>query len=337
MEIVAGLSLKNLQPRVWDRESPDHTRRLAAVMLSFDEFRRRPAMLRQALAKGLFSTLGVPADTSLHIYLDNGAFAYHKRNDEPAIAEYLQFVRAVKPTWYPVPADYIPLPNQSSYHQRRLFERTVAVMEAHSENGFCPVIHPGPWLDRYMDALARLNLTRQVALGGLVPHLLSRPGAQRRGTIVSLGRTCRMFPGRIHAFGIGGVVTLHLAAALGVHSADSSGWRQRAAYGLVLLRGRSERQAVQLGKWRGRALTPDDWQELERCRCPTCRRYGPEGLRAEGLFGFSCRAVHNLTVLLDEGELIRRHQATGDFAVWSLRRIKGNRLANLVRLALEVN
>lgn len=335
MEVVAGLSLKNLRPRVWDPGSAEHVRRVTAVMLSFDEFRRRSAVLQRAAADGLHSILGVPSSSSLRVYLDNGAFACLRRGDEPAVAEYLQFVAQVKPAWYPVPADYIPLPSEARARQQRLFQRTIAVLEAHTGNGFCPVIHPGPWLDRYLDVLDRLCLHRQLALGGLVPHLLNSVGAQRRQTIALVRRVCRQFPGRIHAFGIGGIVTLHLAAALGVHSADSSGWRQRAARGLILLRGAGERQAVALGSWKGRALTVDDWRELERCRCPACRRYGPDGLRAGSINGFANRAVHNLAVLVDEAVLIDRHLAAGDFAAWSRRRLRGHRMASLVELALE--
>jgi tRNA-guanine family transglycosylase len=148
-------------------------------------------------------------------------------------------------------------------------------------------------------------------------------------------RIRREFPGRIHAFGIGGIVTLHLAAALGIDSLDSSGWRQRAARGLINLRGRGDRQAVKLGSWKGRELSRAEWAELARCRCPACRRSGTEALRRQGIEGFTARATHNLTMLLHEADLIRRHLAAGDFACWSPKRIGSNRMADLVRLALD--
>jgi tRNA-guanine family transglycosylase len=192
-------------------------------------------------------------------------------------------------------------------------------------------------LDAYLEALQRLGQTRQLALGGLVPHLLNSPGARRRQTIALLHRVRRAFPGRIHAFGIGGVVTLHLAAALGVDTADSSGWRQRAARGLILLRARGERQAVKHGSWQGRPLSPEEWHELERCRCPACRAHGAVGLRATQLTGFIKRAIHNLSMLLEETALINRHLEQGDFMAWSARRMRGNRMADLVAYALDCN
>jgi queuine/archaeosine tRNA-ribosyltransferase len=284
--------------------------------------------------------LGVEATSAAHrpalrIFLDNGAFACLRRGDEPDVEGFRRFVAATRPTWYPVPADFIPLPSYSRTRQRELFTRTLAILEAHTDNRFCPVVHPGPWLDRYLEAIQRLGQSRQLALGGLVPHLLNSPGAQRRQTITMLRRIRREFSGHIHAFGLGGIVTLHLAAALGVDSADSSGWRQRAARGLVLLRGRGERQAIRLGSWQGRPLSLEEWEELGRCRCRACRSHGTDGLRQQSLSGFVNRAMHNLQVLLDEATLINRHREAGDFAAWSARRVRGNRMAALVACALE--
>ena len=334
MEIVAGLSLKNLRPRVWDRLSSEFIPRLSAVMLSFDEFRRRPVIHRGAMAGGFAAVLG-PGSAGVKVYLDNGAFSCLLAGREPAVESFKGFVAASSPAWYPVPADYIPRPCDSQRRQGDLFRKTIAVLEKHVGNGFCPVIHAGPWLDRYLDALHRLGLTRQLAVGGLVPHLLNSEGAQRKRTIAALRGVRKAFPGKIHAFGVGGVVTLHLAAALGFDSADSSGWRQRAARGLVVLRGRGERQAVRLGSWKGRALDEDEWAELGRCRCPACRIHGVEGLKSLGVEGFCHRAVHNLATVLDEAVLIDRHLAKKDFPSWSLRRIGDNRMASLVNLALD--
>lgn len=332
LEIVAGLSLKNLKPRVWDRRSPHCVPKLRAVMVSFDEFRRVPSFHRRATAEGLGAVLG---ESKVRVYLDNGAFSCLIRGTEPAVEEFRAFVGATSPAWYPVPADFIPRPSDSKKRQKALVDRTIAVLEAHTDNGYCPVIHAGPWLDHYLEALHRLGRTERLAIGGLVPHLLNSAGAQRRETIAGLKRVRRAFPGTIHAFGIGGVVTLHLAAALGIDSLDSSGWRQRAARGLIVLRGRGERMAVKLGSWKGRGLDDDDWAGLARCRCPSCRGEGSDGLRARGVGGFAHRAVHNLWTLLEEASLIDRHRAKGDFPAWSARRIGGNRMADLVALALE--
>lgn len=337
MEVVAGLTLKNLRPTVWKPASGEYTQRLRAVMLSFDEFRKRPALGRAARQKGILaSVLGAAQDANpVRVYLDNGAFACLRRGDSPDMAAFCRFVEATKPAWYPVPADYIPLPSQSRREQRVLFQKTVRVARRYVPQGFRPVIHPGPWLEGYIEELLGHPAPAELALGGLVPHLLNSKGSQRKATIKMLRKVRSLYRGKVHAFGLGGIVTLHLGAALGVDSADSSGWRQRAARGLIILRGRGERQAVKLGKWKGREVTVAEWQELAKCRCPACRPAGPTALKGHGIDGFAARATHNLAVLLDEAELVNRHLAAGDFATWSLRRIGSHGMADLVRLALD--
>ena len=58
--IVAGLSLKNLQPRVWDPSSPFHIPDLRAVMVSYADFHKMQARRKQAMKVGLRAYLGVP-------------------------------------------------------------------------------------------------------------------------------------------------------------------------------------------------------------------------------------------------------------------------------------
>src|SRR5947209_19487998 len=72
--IVAGLSLKNLQPRVWDPSSPFHIPDLRAVMVSYADFHKMQARRTQAMKVGLRAYLGVPK--GVEIYLDNGAFYF---------------------------------------------------------------------------------------------------------------------------------------------------------------------------------------------------------------------------------------------------------------------
>jgi 7-cyano-7-deazaguanine tRNA-ribosyltransferase len=51
--VVAGLSLKNLQPHVWDSTSPYHLSNLRAVMVSYADFHRMPAQRSAAIEQGL--------------------------------------------------------------------------------------------------------------------------------------------------------------------------------------------------------------------------------------------------------------------------------------------
>ncbi len=74
MLVIAGLSLKNLNPRVWDADSPYYLSNLRAVMVSYAEFHQMPAQRRRAMAEGLRTHLGIPDDT--RVFLEDGAFYF---------------------------------------------------------------------------------------------------------------------------------------------------------------------------------------------------------------------------------------------------------------------
>jgi hypothetical protein len=310
MLIVAGLSLKNLQPRVWDPSSPFHLPGLEAVMVSYADFHKMPARRRQAMAAGLRAYLGVPAGVA--VYLDNGAFYFASQPRGAPLEEYEEFVTKADPDWRPVPQDYIPWPGMSRQKQRACFDRTMAVNHCYQHNGYVPVVHIGRHLADYTESILsddRLARKECIAIGGIVPNLLRKPSALPYGDVLAGLRHVRQaFAGKtVHVFGVGGTATLHLTALLGFDSVDSSGWRNRAARGIVQLPGSGERVVAALGKWRGRRPSAGEWDTLRRCRCPACRRYRLEGLQAGELHGFCCRATHNLWVLLQENQWLLKH------------------------------
>ena len=53
MQVIAGLSLKNLKPRVWDPESPHYLPALEAVMVSYAEVHAMPWLRERAMKEGL--------------------------------------------------------------------------------------------------------------------------------------------------------------------------------------------------------------------------------------------------------------------------------------------
>ncbi|WNZ24415.1 hypothetical protein HJG54_17170 [Leptolyngbya sp. NK1-12] len=129
---------------------------------------------------------------------------------------------------------------------------------------------------------------------------------------------------KFHVFGMGGTSTLHIAALLGFDSVDSSGWRNRAARGIIQLPGTGERIVADLGSWRGRSLSEEELEKLEKCKCPACQRYGIKGLKLSkseikgtGGQGFCNRATHNLYVLLKEEKDIHYHlDKKQDYKTW---------------------
>ncbi len=317
MIIVAGLSLKNLQPRVWDPNSEFFIPALSAVMVSYAEFHRMRAKRAAAMELGLHRYLGVPTTTS--VYLDNGAFYFGTREVTAPFIEYEEFVDAAKPDWKPIPQDYIPFPSMSRQKQRSCYDKTMKVNLGYQHNGYVPVVHIGKHLLQFTKEISsnrKLARKPAIALGGIVPNLLRKQKAMSYPDILQgLLHVRTTFKKKsIHVFGVGGTSTLHLVSLLGFDSVDSSGWRNRAARGIVQLPGCGERLIAELGNWRGRRPSEAEWDILRRCQCPACCRYGLDGLKARKLQGFCCRATHNLWILLEEDAWLRQHISEGTYA-----------------------
>lgn len=338
MEVVAGLSLKNLQPRVWDPESPYYLPDLTAIMVSYADFKLMPARRRAAMRQGLRDYLEVPKHTA--IYLDNGAFYFASNAGEPTAEEYRRFIRRAKPDWRPIRFDSIPSPQMAWQTQAACFRKTMAMNRHYQHDGYVPVVHAGRYLSHYIDAVEqcpRLAAKDCVALGGLVPNLLRTPKAAAYSSILDDLLVVReRFPGkRIHVFGIGGTATLHLAALLRFDSADSSGWRNRAARGIIQLAGSGERLVADLGKWRGREPSNDEWTDLRTCRCPACQTFGLPGLCANGIQGFANRATHNLWILLQEVHWVAARLATGTYERCYRRRLENTIYMPIIEKVLK--
>jgi hypothetical protein len=319
MLVVAGLSLKNLHPRVWNAATPHYLGELRAVMISYADLDQLPKRRRAILEHGLHSVLGVPE--RIKIYLDNGAFYFLRRSGDRAMAEYEEFVARARPDWYPIPQDYIPNPKMTPVEQRQCLTLTMGVNRQYHQDGFVPVIHVGGLIDDYVAAVRaddRLAAKPAIGLGGIVPNLLRMPKARPYQEILeSVRRVRSAFAGKqIHLFGVDGTATLHLAALLGMDSVDSSGWRNRAARGLIQLPGRGDRFIADLGNWRGRKPNGAEWAMLDACPCPACQQFGRDGLLAGGTTGFSNRATHNLWTLLEEVRLIGEHLHAGTYRAW---------------------
>ncbi|GIW02758.1 hypothetical protein [Roseiflexus sp.] len=339
MEVVAGLNLSNLKPRVWDPESPYYLADLHAVMVSYADFHRAPARRRAAMNQTLRNWLGVPPH--IRMYLDNGAFFFLKREGYVPQHEYEEFVRAAQPDWYPIPQDFIPTPQMDDESQQHCLRRTMKMNLEFKHDGFVPVMHIGRHLTTYIDAFMHHELLahkKQVALGGIVPNLLRAPKAMPyldvlRG-LLQVRRV--MADKQIHVFGIGGTATLHLAALFQIDSVDSSGWRNRAARGIVQLPGRGDRVVARMGSWRGREPDAAEWRMLEQCRCPACQRFGIAGLTANGIDGFCHRATHNLWVLLQEARAIDEHLKDGTYRHWHQAHIENSIYGRLLHAAMAL-
>jgi queuine/archaeosine tRNA-ribosyltransferase len=309
-------------------------------MVSYADFHRMPAKKRAAMEQGLPSYLGVPEE--MRVYLDNGAFYFLTRGGETPAGEYEEFVERAKPNWYPIPRDYIPAPVMTIQEQKTCFDRTMLVNLAYEHDGYAPVVHVGRFLDDYVARIKanhKLSGKQTIALGGIVPNLLRRPKAVPYQVVLdALVHVRRTFADKeVHVFGMGGTATLHLAALLGVDSVDSSGWRNRAARGIVQLSGSGDRMVAELGSWRGRRLSPEEREVLRNCPCPACALNGLEGLLAGRMEGFSNRATHNLWVLLEEARWVEDRLASGTYRECYKDRLDNTIYKPLIEKAVEAS
>ncbi|HEV8604924.1 MAG TPA: hypothetical protein VGQ99_06140 [Tepidisphaeraceae bacterium] len=339
MEIVAGLSLKNLEPRVWDEQSPYYLPNLRAVMVSYGEFHQMPARRRQAKKQGLHKYLNVP--NHVRVFLDNGAFYFLRQGSKTDRRAYCDFVRRAAPNWYPIPFDSIPTPQMTRRQQRKCYCDTMAVNRAYHYDGYVPVMHVSRLLDKYIEAFQTgKSLTKKsgLALGGMVPNLLRSPNAiSYADVLATLKKVRQEFSDKeLHVFGIGGTATLHLAALLGMDSVDSSGWRNRAARGIIQLPGSGDRMIAKFGSWRGRVPSREERKVLEKCQCPACEQDGLAGLKKDGLAGFCNRATHNLFILLEEAKWIDNHLQDKTYKRAYKKRLNNSAYLRLIEMALAI-
>lgn len=339
MEVVAGTTLKSLKPRIWDPESEHFLPQLTAIMISYADFHKMPSLRRKAMEQGIRGFLDVPAHVK--IYLDNGSFYFISHDSETPVKEYVEFVKHAQPDWFPIPQDFIPTPKMTREEQEQCLEQTMAMNRRYWRGEYVPVIHISTVLEEYVDRLKSyksLANKEKIALGGIVPNLLKASKAMHPHKILeSLVHVREEFKDKkLHVFGIGGTVTLHVAALLGINSVDSSGWRNRAARGIVQLPGTGDRMIASLGSWRGRIPSDDEWSKLKECQCPACQKYGLEGLQANLSHGFRNRATHNLWVLLEEVKLVQEHLLIGDYEDWYLTHLDNSQYKSLIRKILEL-
>lgn len=336
--VVAGLSLRNLHPRVWDPSSEYYLKDLRAVMVPYSDFHLLPWRKGPVLKDGLHAAFGIPQ--SVKIFLDNGSFFFRDQPSGMSYADYEDFVARARPDWWPIPQDFIPTPRMRRSAQEDCLTRTMRVNSLYKHDGYVPVMHVSKVLDQYILRFNRskyLAAKRRIALGGIVPNLLRASKAIPYERILSSLRDVRegFADKELHVFGMGGTATLHLAAILGIDSADSSGWRNRAARGLIQLPGTGDRMVTDLGSWRGRELSAADKKLLSRCECPACCKDGLRGLRRSGLTGFCNRATHNLWVLLQEGKWLDARLRAENYAQYYRRRLDNSIYLPLIEQLLR--
>ncbi len=198
--------------------------------------------------------------------------------------------------------------SQRKKRQLKTLENTMYMLSSRtSENPLLmPVIH-GYSLQTvrwYIRALAKIGDFETYGIGSLVPSVFNAKGIGGIYNVLRIVSYVRkLLPNKkIHVFGIGSTLTMHLMFYVGANSVDSSGWRTKAAFGAIQLPGIGDRYITTRERKKNyRDLSEADKEILAQCRCPVCEKKGLEKLRTS----FEDRALHNSWVFQKEIEKIR--------------------------------
>jgi 7-cyano-7-deazaguanine tRNA-ribosyltransferase len=139
---------------------------------------------------------------------------------------------------------------------------------------------------------------------------------------------------RIHVFGIGSTLTMHLMYYCGADMVDSSGWRLKAAYGAVQMLGTGGRWITGYHRHkRYPQLSAQEKTILEMCTCPACKEYGFPGLKSS----FTLRAIHNAWIFQKEVETARKLIQKGEYGDYVKEVLANTRFSNVFNYAKKFN
>jgi len=251
------------------------------------------------------------------VMMDSGGFLFMKRKRITISAyDVLDLYECSKPD-FGVVLDHPLVPNLPSHIKRRRQLRTLhntKVMVANkklSSPVIVPVIHgySSDSIRWYVRELNKMGEFPIYGIGSLVPSVFNTRG---NGGIFDVIETIceakKQLPSdsKIHVFGIGSTLTMHMMFYAGVDCVDSSSWRWKAAYGAIQLPGTGDRYITgKAGKKSDKKylnLSRNEKRLLDACKCPACKEHSLSELRKS----FSLRALHNAWVFQKEVQKARR-------------------------------
>ena len=235
---------------------------------------------------------------------------------------------------YGVVLDHPILPNLSKREIRKrqnsTLKNTRIMIEKHKSNNplLIPAIHGHnpKYIDWFIEKLYTIDDFPFVGLGSLVPQVFNSKGVGGIYNVLEILSHVREQLGngkKIHVFGIGSSLTMHLMYYAGADSVDSAGWRIKAAYGAIQVPGKGDRYITnRVRNKKYRDLDKVDYQILEECKCPICSKGEIESLRES----FTLRAIHNAWVYQKEVEKARYLTRTGKYQEYVHEVLDNNRL-----------
>jgi len=200
-----------------------------------------------------------------------------------------------------------------------------------------PAVH-GHKLDEiewFLQELDRISAFDFLGIGSLVPSVFSTKGAGGIANVVEIVNFVRkkLPDRRIHVFGVGSTLTMHLMFYAGADSIDSSGWRTKAAYGAIQLPKIGDRYITPRKRHKTyRDLSENEKEILAQCECPVCEKEGLEKLKRS----FTARALHNAWVFQKEVQKARELIRMNEYESYVQEILIQSSLSNAFKLATEL-
>jgi len=279
------------------------------------------------------------------IAIDSGGFFFMKKrilNVKPS--DILKIYQESKPDYGVILDHPIGLgisEKEIRKRQLRTLKNTKIMIELHKESNpeLIPVIHGHNTksVEWFLDRLNKISDEFQTyGIGSLVPAVHNLKGSRIKiydaVEIISFLRK-KLPDKKIHVFGVGSTLTMHLMFYAGADSVDSSSWRTKAAFGAIQLQGIGDRYITTKKKHRRYPdLSRDEMKIIENCNCPACKNHGLEGLRES----FSLRALHNAWIYQKEIERARKLVKRNEYEEYVGKMLKGSRFFKVFRYVKEL-
>jgi tRNA-guanine family transglycosylase len=259
-------------------------------------------------------------DKGIHNYLnfkglitiDSGGFLFMKKKIQEIHPNMiLELYERSKPN-FGVVLDYPIQPRlpkgEREKRQRKTLENTKYMVTFQKSKNpiLIPVVHGYSlrnvaWFIKELDKIYDFKI---YGIGSLVPSVFNTKGAGGIYNVVKIVSFIRkMLPDKkLHVFGIGSTLTMHLMFYIGADFVDSSGWRTKAAFGAIQLPGTADRYITRRRKHKNYPkLNKEERKLLENCNCPVCRNHSINDL----MQNFQLRALHNAWVFQHEVKIAR--------------------------------
>jgi len=277
------------------------------------------------------------------IAMDSGGFLFMKKKIlDVHPQKILELYELSKPN-FGVILDHPLEPNLSNAERKKrqlkTLENTWYMVNSRKEHNLelIPVIHGHSirTISWYIKKLHQINEFKTYGIGSLVPSVFNSKGAggiYNVAKIVSFIRK-RLPTKKIHVFGVGSTLTMHLMFYVGADSVDSSGWRTKAAFGAIQLPGVGDRYITARKRHKiYRDLSENEKEILARCKCPVCKKEGIEKLRTS----FEARALHNSWVFQQEVKMARKLTKKGKYESYVKEILSRSSLSDTFNLSIEL-